>query len=182
MTWNEDIAATLASLWVPLRVLVWGPGLTSRAQWIEKRQLVVEALKQATPADEVRTSEEIIQATGDAGLDPGYVELVHAQHADVIIALALASPDRQGGVYRELEILAPHEDLRSKVTVFLPNERKWANAFAAGALARYEMSQKIHLDWEEFNACERTRELSIARVEEVRRQRMYRKLDAHPLG
>ena len=163
MTWDEDIAATLASLWVPLRVLVWGPGLTSRAQWLEKRELVVAALREAAPRDEVRTSEDIIESTGDAGLDPGYVELVHAQHADVIIVLALASPDRQGGVYRELEILAPHEDLRPKVTVFLPNEKKWTNAFAAGALNRYEMSQKIHLDWDDFNACVRTRELSSAR-------------------
>lgn len=175
----DRIQKRLDSLWVDLAVLVWGPGETAKPEWFEKRAKVVDALKTASRGrDQVYTSEEIFRALNHPALEPGRLEIIHAEEADVIIALVMASPDRQGGVYRELEIVAPYEELRRKVWIFLPEEKKWLERFAAGSLAQYPEHQKISLAWSAFETCEHLRANCISKVEEARKIRMYDKLGA----
>ncbi|MBI4338803.1 MAG: hypothetical protein HY680_02480 [Chloroflexi bacterium] len=177
--WLAAINSALDSLKERVRVLVWGPGETSQKEWWEKRRLLVEALTENNQQDEVYTSEDIIRETGTRGLEAGDVELVHAQTADIVIALVLATPDRQGGVYRELQVLAPYEELRDKVVIFLPDVEKYVATFHTGMLQRYSEAQKLRLDWGDFNTCHKVRTVSVAKVEEVRNRRAYQKLDAY---
>jgi hypothetical protein len=179
-SYQEEIDNTLEELLsVPLRVLIWGPGITSNKAWFEKRKEVVEALKAASGGkDEIFMSEELFKDTKTVTVDSGYVELVHAQKADVIIALVMASPDRQGGVYRELEICAPHPDIRNKVWIFMPDVKKWLNCFQAGMFSAYRDHQKIPLRWKDLKACENLRNMCRSKVEEERRIRMMDRLMA----
>jgi hypothetical protein len=176
--WAVDIQAFYDGLYEPLRVLVWGPGEGGNPEWFEKRKHVIEALKAQSPDDEVRTSEELLRETHNPPLESGYLEMVHAHEADVIIAIVLGPPDKQGGVYRELEIIAQHENLLSKVFIFLPAAKRWIERFHAGMLDRYLSEQKVQLSWPDIQECQKMRAISISRVEEQRKKRMYRKLDA----
>ena len=96
-----------------------GPGETNKQKWFDKRTAVIKALNDASNGqDTIVTSEDLFGEKPPAPLDYGHVELIHAEKADIIIALVLASPSRQGGVYRELEIIAPHRRLRKKYGYF----------------------------------------------------------------
>jgi hypothetical protein len=172
--WAQESERFLADLDSPIRVLVWGPGETSRKAWFEKRAEVVRELKDALSSeDEVYTSEEIFERQDSAPIEAGYAELAHVAEADLVIALVLASPSRQGGVYRELEILVPYEWLRRKVLIFLPSNKSYLKRFQAGMLDMYRDDQKISMSWSVLKECQKLRKLCVARVMEERKRRRY---------
>jgi hypothetical protein len=178
-TYVNDVQLAINSLRVNLTVLVWGPGETNKQKWFDKRTAVIKALNDASNGqDTIVTSEDLFGGKPPAPLDYGHVELIHAEKADIIIALVLASPSRQGGVYRELEIIAPHRRLREKVWIFLPDSRGYLNRFSAGMLRAYRDDHKISCSWNMIQTCKRIRDISISKVNEERKQRMYDKLNA----
>ncbi len=178
-SWPQDIDNALSELWVPLRILVWGPGETNEQEWFDKRTKVIKALRDnSSDRDEVFSSEDLFKKHSQSPLETGYVELIHANGADLIIALVMASPDRQGGVYRELEIISQHRHLRHKVRIFLPHEKKWLQRFQAGMLEAYSEEQKIPVEWSNLKTCKYLRSLCVSQVEDVRKHRMFDRLIA----
>ena len=174
----DGIRQLYESLWVSLKILVWGPGETGNKQWFEVRKNVVDTLKaNSNQQDEVYTSEDIFRVVGEPIIEYGYAEIVHAQWADVIIALVMASTTRQGGVYRELELIAPHEELRDKAWIFMIKNKTYLARFQAGALDRYMEHQKNPMSGADLKG-QRLIEACVARVEDVRKQRMYKRYDA----
>ena len=120
--------------------------------------------------------------SGSSPIEPGHFEIHHAQVADVILALVLASPKSQGGVYRELEIIASYESLRLKTHIFLPHgpgAKAYLDRFHAGQLHAYSESQKHFYRWSDLNSCVRVRAKSRVIVEDQRKLRMYRRRQAH---
>lgn len=182
VSFAEGLAPYYQMYEAPLKILVWGPGETAQKQWWEKRATLIDFLSVANPQDEVETSEDLFKKYGAAPIDPGHFEIHHAEEADIILALVLASPKSQGGVYRELEIIADYESLRQKTHIFLPEgdgAKAYLERFQAGQLYAYEESQKYFYSWSDINTCERIRGKSRDIVEEQRKQRMYRKRQAH---
>lgn len=178
-SWADDSYELLADLRVGLRVLVLGPGETNRKKLFQKRQTVIQALQDASKGDDdVCTCEDLFRQQPQPPIELGYAELAHIDQADVVIALVLASPSRQGGVYRELEIIAPYPDYRQKVVIFLPTQKSYLNRFQAGSLQLYREEQKIGLSWQDLMECQQLRQICINRVEEERRQRMYNRFFA----
>lgn len=178
-SWADDSYELLADLRVGLRVLVLGPGETNRERLFQKRQTVIQALKDASKGDDdVRTCEDLFSQQPRPPIELGYAELAHVDQADVVIAIILASPSRQGGVFRELEIIAPYPDYRKKVVIFLPTQKSYLDRFQAGSLQLYREEQKISLSWTNLMECQQLRQLCINRVEEERKQRMYNKFFA----
>ncbi len=178
-SYADDIQEFLGSLWVDLRVLVWGPGKTNNQEWFDKRGEVIKALVSASDGrDTVVTSEELFEQMGEPPIETGAAELVHALKADVIIALVMASPSRQGGVYRELQMIAPHPKLRDKTWIFMPEAKHYTTHFQAGMLAWYREEHKIALPWDALKVCERLRDMCIDKVADERRQRMLNTLNA----
>ena len=176
---DNEIQQILSQLWVNLCVLVWGPGETSKRLWFQKREEVIKALKDASNGqDEVLTSEDLFLRHPSPPIEYGYAELAHAEIADVIIALVVASPSRQGGVYREFEIIAQHPNLRDKVWIFLPAQKAYLSRFQSGMLSAYREHQKISLRWGSLQTCERLREICISKVDEERRIRMLDRMVA----
>lgn len=170
---DSDVQQILSELRVNLRVLVCGPGVTSKAAWFDKRAEVVKALNDSSQGkDTVFTSEELFARLPPTPIEYGYAELAHAEESDIIIALVMASPSRQGGVYRELEIIAQHPRLRNKVWIFLPDNKTYLRRFQAGMLDAYRAHQKICLSWNTLRTCERLREMCVSKVEEERKVRM----------
>ncbi len=178
-SWAEEASQLLDDLRVGLRVLVLGPGETSRPQLLQKRMTVIEALQHASKGEDVVTTcEELFRHQAPSPIEAGYAELAHVDGADMVIALVLASPSEQGGVYRELEIIAPFPKYRQKVLIFLPAQKSFLNRFQAGMLAAYKEEQKISLEWPVLMECQQLRELCIGRVEQERKQRMFDKFGA----
>ena len=180
VTFREALAPYADLYKVNLKILVWGPGETAQEKWWVKRADLVESLKQNNPEDEVKTSEDLFQELGEPPIEYGRYEIHHAEVADIIIALVLASPGQQGGVYRELEIIADRETLRDKTHIFLPKgARAYLQRFAAGQLSAYRRSHKYEYAWSFFNTCEKVTATSLDIVEEERKQRMYRKREIY---
>ena len=178
-SWAGEASQLLADLRVGLRVLVLGPGETSRAQLLQKRMTIIEALQDASKGDDVVTTcEELFRHQAPSEIELGYAELAHVDRADIVIALVLASPSEQGGVYRELEIIAPFPKYRQKVLIFLPTQKSYLNRFQAGSLAAYKGEQKIQLKWDVLMECQQLREICISKVEQERKQRMFNKFMA----
>lgn len=168
----------LDSLEPNLNILVWGPGETSNPAWLSKRTEVIKALRDASGGkDTVVTSEELFKANPPP-IEPGFAELTHAHQADIIIALVLATPRRQGGVYRELQLIAPYRALREKVWIFIPDVKTYVGSFHTGMLAAYREDHKVPLSWSLIKTCLRLREICINRVNEERKQRTYDRLEA----
>lgn len=173
-SWADESDELLADLWVSLRVLVLGPGETSNLKWFEKRISVINALRDASnDKDEVTTCEELFRNQQPPPIEHGYAELAHFEKADVVIALVMASPSRQGSVYRELEIMAPYAHLRRKVRIFMPTQKTYLERFQAGVLNLYGEEQKFKLSWSILQHCQQLRELCINSVKVERNQRMY---------
>lgn len=180
--WATESFNLLDNLWVDLRVLILGPGETGNQEWFGKRINLVEALKELSQEkeekDEVRTCEELFRLQHGIPIELGYAELTHVDTADLVIALVLGSPNRQGGVYRELEIIAPFPNYRKKVIIVIPNQKSYLQRFQSGVLAVYKEEQKIAMDWNTLRECSLLRQICKGRVEEERKQRMFNKFIA----
>ncbi|GEM_PF-6754982 len=178
-SWSTESSELLNDLWVDLRVLVLGPGETGNEEWLTKRTNLIDALKELSrekeEKDEVRTCEELFRLQSSTSIELGYAELTHVDTADLVIALVLASPTRQGGVYRELEIIAPFPNYRKKVIIVLPKQKSYLQRFQSGALEVYKEEQKIAMDWSTLKECNRLRQICKGKVEEERKQRMFNK-------
>ena len=112
---------------VNLRVLVWGPGRKALSEWYEKRVNVAQAIKDSDPHFEVLTSEELFDedpAEDRYNIEAAQLELLHAWEAHLIIALVIGPPDKQGGVYRELDVISQYRALRDKTWIFLPAKER----------------------------------------------------------
>lgn len=179
ISYRDLLAPVYEQLKVDLRVLVWGPGETSNSRWWEKRADLITTLREANPGDEVASSEELFRQQGEPPVEYGHFEIYHAKAADIILALVLASPSRQGGVYRELEIIAGEYDLREKTHIFLPlGARAYLERFQSGALRAYREDHKHFYPWSVLTTCEKVTAASIGLVSEERKQRMYRKMES----
>ncbi len=176
----DRIGDLYSDLDVSLRVLVWGPGKTNRSELYEKRTMLIAHLEQSSNGrDAIYTSEDMFrEQPPPKGIDVGSAEIRHARWADVIIALVLAPPDEQGGVYRELQIIATERELRERVWIFMPRHRDWERLFSAGSLAAYREDHKIRVEWPDLLECVDLRAMSLDKVEEERRQQMYDRLNA----
>ena len=173
---DESYSELLSDLWVDLRILVLGPGETSKPEWQDKRREIITSLKTASEdRDDVKTCEELFREHPPVVIEHGYAELAHVDKEDIIIALIVASPSEQGGVYRELEIIAEYSKYRGKALIFLPNQRNYIYRFQAGMLQVYKEEQKIVMDWPTLMECQKLRRICIGKVEEERKQRMYNK-------
>jgi hypothetical protein len=174
LPWANESSQILESLWVELRVLVLGPGESSKAEWFAKRQDIIKAIRDASEQrDTVLTCEEVFRQQAEPPVEKGYAELAHVDRADVVVALIVASPSEQGGVYRELEIIAPYPQFRRKVVIFLPSQKSYLERFQAGMLQVYREEQKVQMDWATLMECKQLRQICIGKVAEERKQRMY---------
>lgn len=175
-SWAEESYQLLSDLWIPLKVLVLGPGETSKSKFLLKRREIIESLKEASEGeDAVSTSEELFRLHPAPQIEYGYAELAHVDQADVVIALIVASPREQGGVYRELDIIAQFPKYRKKVIIFLPRQKNYLDRFQAGALQAYTEDQKVKMTWPTLMECQQLREMCISKVHEQRKQRMFNK-------
>jgi hypothetical protein len=174
LSFADALAPAYQQYEVRLKVLIWGPGERANLKWWEKRAQLVWVLRKAYPDDEIVTSEELFRELGDAPIETGRFEIHHAEKADLILALVLGSPKRQGGVYRELEIIADRYELRGKTHIFLPrNSKTYINRFQAGSLQLYRDSHKYLYSWSALNTCNKVTATSISIINEERKQRMY---------
>jgi len=145
VSFKDRLAPLYEQLQVDLKILVWGPGERARPRWWEKRSDLVTTLRGGNPGDEVWTSEELFAQLGQPPVEFGHFEIYHAREADLILALVLGSPSRQGGVYRELEIIADEYALREKTHIFLPRgsgSRAYLERFQAGSLRAFRDDHK----------------------------------------
>jgi len=148
ISYRDLLAPVYDRLKVDLKVLIWGPGETANSRWWEKRADLITTLREANPGDEVATSEELFIQHGNPPVEYGHFEIYHARAADLILALVLASPSRQGGVYRELEIISSEYALREKTHIFLPlGARAYLERFQSGALSAYREDHKHFYPW-----------------------------------
>lgn len=178
-SWADESYELLAGLWVNLRVLVLGPGEGSKEEWFAKRREIIKALIDASEQrDTVLTCEDLFRQQPSPPIEKGYAELAHVDRADVVIALIVASPSEQGGVYRELEIIAGYSSFRKKVLIFMPSQKSYLKRFQAGALQVYRDGQKVEMDWPTLMECQQLRKTCIGKVEEERKQRMHDKFVA----
>lgn len=110
--------------------------------------------------------------------------MAHVERADIVVALIVASPSQQGGVYRELDITAEFPKLREKVIMFLPTPKSYLEKLQAGALKVYKKDQKVSMTWPTLMQCEELRETCVSKIDEERRARMFDALVAkmHAMG
>jgi hypothetical protein len=175
----ESVAPYYRQYDTRLNVLVWGPGETAKRTWWEKRANLVETLRMENPGDDVDTSEDLFRQLGDPPIEYGRFEVHHAETADIILALVLASPRTQGGVYRELEIIADRYELREKTYIFLPRDVKTYQArFQVGALRAYRDNHKFYYPWSVLTTCDKVTATALNLVGDERNQRMYRVMES----
>jgi len=178
-SWAEESYELLSDLWGPLRVLVLGPGEASKSKWLLKRREIIESLESASEGkDAVSTCEELFGLHPPPLIEYGYAELAHVDRADVVIVLIVAGPSQQGGVYRELDIIAQFPKYRKKVIIFLPRQKSYLDCFQAGALQAYAEDQKVKMSWATLMECQQLRQICISKVSEERKQRMFNKFIA----
>ncbi len=171
--WASE-AYELLSHRVDLRVLVLGPGEVSKREWFEKRKEIIKALDEASGGkDTISTCEELFRLHPETNIESAFAELAHIDTADVVIALIVASPKTQGGVYRELGIIAQYPKYRKKVIMFLPSEKSYLECFQAGMLKLYKEEQKNSMAWSDLMECQKLRKMCVGRVNEERKQRMF---------
>ena len=163
---------------VPVRILVWGPGRTAPKHWYEKRMKVVGALKSASPNFLVTTSEDIFDQDPPDDSEAGQLELLHAKEAHLILALVLGPPHKQGGVYRELDLISWDLSLRDKTWIFLPRQKSYEKRFQGGALQNFRESHLIAYPWKIIKDCDRIRRFCIEKAEEEFRQLRLEQLHA----
>ena len=167
---------------VRLKILVWGPGESANPKWWDKRANLIQVLREANPDDDVKTSEELFKELGEPPIEYGHFEIHHAETADLILALVLGSPKYQGGVYRELEIIADSETLRNKTYIFLPSgkgAKAYLQRFQSGSLRAFRETQKYSYDWSTLATCKMVTATSLSLVDEERNQRMYRRRESY---
>jgi len=183
--WADEAQELLTDLRVGLRVLILGPGEKSEKKWFEKRKQIIKAIEEASRgSDTACTCEDLFRLQPDPPVEIGYAELAHVAKADIVVALIVASPKEQGGVYRELDIIAGFQKLREKVIMFLPTQKSYLERFQAGALKVYKEEQKVSMEWPTLLQCEELRKTCISKIDGERKVRMFDALVAkmHALG
>ncbi len=183
--WADEAHELLADLRVGLRVLVLGPGEKSEKKWFEKRKEIIKAIEEASRGnDTVCTCEDLFRLQPDPPVEIGYAELTHVERADIVVALIVASPSEQGGVYRELDIIAGFPKFRKKVIIFLPTQKSYLERFQAGALKVYKEEQKVSMKWPTLLQCKELRKTCVSKIDAERRVRMFDAFVAkmHALG
>ena len=122
----------------------------------------------ANPNYDVKTSEDIFDGEPPEvrhDLETAKAELLHANTAHVIIALIMGSPRQQGGVYRELDVISAHRELREKTWIFYPAERRFERQFAAGALRNFRDDHRIPCTKKMIRECESIRKMCIDKAD-----------------
>jgi len=173
----ERVRRSEARLETTLDILVWGPGKTALDHWYQKRLTVVDFLKNADQRFKSTTSEEIFESLGPRGdIEWGPRELLHVQEADLIFVLILGPPEKQGGVYRELDLISRYRKFRDKTWIFLPDQSSYRKKFTAGSLSAFRESHLIPYPWEVLKECNEVRRVCREKAEEEIRQKAFDKL------
>lgn len=171
------------ALGVSLSVLVWGPGRQAPHEWYEKRLSIVRAVRDANPRYEVLTSEDIFNEDPPENrynfkLEDAQLELIHAKQAHLIIALIVGPPQKQGGVYRELDIISQYRELRDKTWIFVPSQRPYLKRFQSGALRNFRESHVVPCTPSVLSQCESIRKACVDKANEEFNQLMLDQLHA----
>ncbi len=160
-------------------VLVWGPGKQVKEQhWYEKRLKVIDHIRRLNNNYEVWTSEDILDGVGISGggdlekLEAGSREVVHALEADLIVALVLGPPEKQPGIYRELQLVSIKRELREKTYIFLPDQPSYRRHFTSGVIKNFREDHILALPWEVLKNCEQVRSRCAYLAEEELKQKL----------
>jgi len=163
-TLTEKVRRAQSEIGAKVYVLVWGPGIqTKQRHWYEKRLNIIGHLRELNKNYEVWTSEDILLEVGATGaknleeLEAGSRELVHAREADLIVALVLGSPEKQPGIYRELQLVSVKRDLRDKTYIFLPDQPSYRRHFTSGVVKNFREDHIFALPWEVLKDCYQVR-------------------------
>lgn len=154
---------------VPINVLLWGPGLES--DFYPKREQIGAHL--ADEHTSVATSEALIASDERFAEFPDTLtrEGVHAEAADIVIALAVDSRDVTG-VHTELTKFGDHPRIGPKIHLFVP--RRPAAAFRPLILeAADHVPEARRFDYTpaQYDDCHQIRAKASQWVEELRRER-----------
>ena len=148
--------------YLPIKVLVWGPGKANR-QGYAKREKIRSEIKQRFPNSEVYFSEdkELGHVTSDLG-DPLIEEIVHANAADIIIALDVSRGSQiSRGVQAEIDFLSQDASIAKKLWVLIPDRFAPLSGFVKQILNGIEV--EFYSD-AEFNDCTLASDKCVGKV------------------
>ncbi|MGD0854719.1 MAG: hypothetical protein ABSA18_02820 [Dehalococcoidia bacterium] len=178
-TFPEKVKRAQIQVGAKVHILVWGPGKqTKEPHWYEKRKKVIEHIQGLNPNYDVWTSEDIIEDVGSSGtgdlakIDAGSTEYLHAISADIIVALVLGHPDKQPGIYRELQLVSHKRELRDKTYIFIPDQQSYRKHFTSGVVNNFRDDHIFALPWVVIKHCEQIR----SRCEFLAEQELKQKL------
>jgi len=178
-TLSDKVRRAQNALGAKVYVLVWGPGRQTKEQhWYEKRLRVVAHLKGLNSNYEIWTSEDILaeidrNTPPDAEkIEAGSRELVHAREADLIVALVLGPPEKQPGIYRELQLVSVKRELRDKTYIFLPDQPSYRRQFTSGVVKNFRDDHIFPLPWAVLKDCEQVRSRCGFLAEQELRQKL----------
>jgi hypothetical protein len=178
-TLPDKVRRAQDALGAKVYVLVWGPGKYTKEQhWYEKRLRVVDHLKGLNKNYEIWTSEDILSETDQTPLtdaeniEAGSREIVHASEADLIVALVLGPPDKQPGIYRELQLVSIKRELRNKTYIFLPDQPSYRRQFTSGVVKNFRDDHIFPLPWAVLKDCEQVRSRCGFLAEQELRQKL----------
>lgn len=178
-TLPEKVRRAQSELGAKVYVLVWGPGRRAKQQhWYQKRLKVIDHLKVLNKNYEVWTSEDIFLEVGMAEgnsleeLEAGSRELVHAREADLIVALVLGPPEKQPGIYRELQLVSMKRELREKTYIFLPDQPSYRRNFTSGVVKNFREDHIFALPWEVLKDCNQVRSRCAFLAQEELKQKL----------
>jgi hypothetical protein len=152
---------------------VWGPGRQAREEWYQKRLSIVQAINEANPLYDVRTSETLFEDEPPESrydIETAKKELFHANEANLIIALIVGSSRQQGGIYRELDTISHSRKLREKTWIFHPAKARFLRQFQSGALRSFRDDHKVAYTDEMFRTCHSIRRACVDKANEEHRQ------------
>jgi hypothetical protein len=162
-TLPEKVRRAQSELGSKVYILVWGPGRNAKTQdWYSKRLNVIDHLKASNPNYDVWTSEDIFETPAiEAGkaeeVEAGSREIIHAREADLIVALVLGPPEKQPGIYRELQLVSLKRTLREKTYIFLPDQPSYLRRFTSGVIKNFREDHIFPLPWEVIKDCNQIR-------------------------
>lgn len=178
-TLPQKVMRAQSELDAKVYVLVWGPGQKTKQQhWYQKRVKVIDHLKGINKNYEVWTSEDIFLQVGLTErknldiLEYGSRELVHASEADLIVALVLGPPEKQPGIYRELQIVSGNRKLREKTYIFLPDQPSYRRHFTSGVINNFREDHIFALPWKVLEDCHQVRSHCAFLAEEELKQKL----------
>ena len=160
----DKVRRAHSELGAKVYILIWGPGIqTKQIHWYEKRLTIIKHVKSLNKNYEVWTSEDIFREEDMANpvesewIETGSRELVHAVQADLIIALVLGPPERQPGIYRELQLISHKRELRDRTYIFLPDQPSYLRRFTSGVIRNFRDDHVFPLPWKVLKDCDQVR-------------------------